>query len=53
MFLSTTNKDIASQKLRPNLAGAAAFGKFFGEKAVGSGITNVVLIVGRENIMGT
>ena len=53
VFLSTTNKDIASQKFSPNLSGAAVFGKLFGEKAVGSGIINVVLIVGRENIMGT
>ena len=53
VFFSTTNKDIASQKFRPNLSIAAAFGKLFRENTVGSGITNVVLIVDRENIMGT
>jgi hypothetical protein len=35
------------------LSSAAAFGKLFREKALGSGIINVVLIVDRENIMGT
>ena len=53
VFFSTTNKDIASQKFRPNLSIAAAFGKLFSDNTVGSGITNVVLIVDRENIMGT
>ena len=52
VFLSTTNKDIASQKLRPNLSGAAVFGKLFGEKAVGSGITNVVFDRGSRKYHG-
>ena len=52
VFLSTTNKDIALQKLRPNLFGAAAFGKLFGEKAVESGITNVVFDRGARKYHG-
>ena len=52
VFLSTTNKDIASQKFRPNLSGAAAFGKLFREKTVGSGITNVVFDRGSRKYHG-
>ena len=52
VFLSTTNKDIASQKLRPNLSGAAAFGRLFGEKAIGNGITNVVFDRGSRKYHG-
>ena len=32
MFLSTTNKDIASQKFRPNLSGAAVLGNYFARR---------------------
>ena len=52
VFLSTTNKDIASQKFRPNLSGAAAFGRLFGEKAIGNGITNVVFDRGSRKYHG-
>ena len=32
VFLSTTNKDIASQKFRPNLSGAAVLGNYFARR---------------------
>ena len=52
VFLSTTNKDIALQKFRPNLSGAAAFGKLFREKAIGSDITNMVFDRGSRKYHG-
>lgn len=39
---STIQKDLRDQKIRPNVAGATAFGKIVGEKAVAAGISKVV-----------
>ena len=40
--LSTTSKDLRGQKLRPNVAGATAFGAAFGAKAKAAGLIQVV-----------
>lgn len=39
---STTDKDLAGKKLRPNLAGAEEIGKLIGERAKSKEITKVV-----------
>ena len=39
---ATTSKDLRAKKLRPSVAGAAAFGAAFGEKAKAAGLTTVV-----------
>ena len=52
VFLSSNGKNAALQNLKPNLSGAAAFGKLFGEKAVESGITNVVFDRGSRKYHG-
>ena len=41
-FVSTLGKDLREQKLKANVAGAAALGKAFGEKAKAAGIDKVV-----------
>ena len=39
---STTQKDLRAQKSLPNVAGAKAFGKLFGEKAKAAGVNAIV-----------
>ena len=39
---STMQKDLRAQKILPNVAGAKAFGKLFGEKAKAAGINAIV-----------
>lgn len=41
-FVSTLGKDLRSQNLKANVAGAEALGKAFGEKAKSAGISKVV-----------
>ncbi len=41
-YLSTLDKDLRSQKLVANLAGAASMGQAFAEKAKAAGVTQVV-----------
>lgn len=41
-FVSTLGKDLREQQLKSNLAGAAALGKAFGDKAKTAGIQKVV-----------
>ncbi len=40
--LATTSKDLRGKKIRPNVAGAIAFGEAFGAKAKAAGLTTVV-----------
>ena len=40
--LATTSKDLRGKKIRPNIAGAIAFGEAFGAKAKAAGLTTVV-----------
>jgi large subunit ribosomal protein L18 len=40
--LATTSKDLRGKKIRPNVAGATAFGEAFGAKAKAAGLTTVV-----------
>ncbi len=41
-FVSSLGKDVRSQNLKANNAGAAALGKLFGEKAKEAGVSKVV-----------
>lgn len=41
-YLSTLSKEVREQHLKPNLNGATALGKMFGEQAKSKGITKVV-----------
>jgi large subunit ribosomal protein L18 len=50
---STTEKEFRAAKLRPNAAGATAFGKVFGDRARKAGITAVVLDRGSRSYHGT
>jgi large subunit ribosomal protein L18 len=52
-FASTTEKEFRAAKLRPNAAGAAIFGKAFGERAIKAGLTAVVLDRGARAYHGT
>jgi large subunit ribosomal protein L18 len=51
-FASTTEKDFRAAKLRPNIAGASAFGKVFAQRAVKAGIKAVVLDRGARSYHG-
>lgn len=42
IFVSTLSKDMQDQKLKPNVAQSADFGKHFGQKAKSAGINKVV-----------
>ena len=51
-FASTTEKSFRAAKLRPNIAGATAFGKAFAERALKAGIKAVVLDRGARSYHG-
>lgn len=50
---ATTQKDVKEQAVRPNVAGATAFGKLFAERAKAAGITAVVFDRGGRRFHGT
>jgi large subunit ribosomal protein L18 len=50
---ATTQKDLRSQKTRPNKAGAEAFGKVIGEKIKAAGIGAIVFDRGGRQYHGT